>query len=80
MRFSSNIEQVSMSKTAEMADLALSLKEKGHNVINMASGELSYKPAPEIRKEARKTAENLSWDAILENYIDDVEEAKSRCE
>ena len=35
---------------------------------------------PEIRKEARKTAENLSWDAILENYIDDVEEAKSRCE
>ena len=32
MRFSSNIEEVSMSKTAEIADLALSLREKGHKV------------------------------------------------
>ena len=40
MRFSKNMEQVSMSKTAEIADLALSLREKGHKVINMASGEL----------------------------------------
>ena len=54
MRFSSNIEQVSMSKTAEISDLALSLKEKGHKVINMASGELSFKPAHAVRKEACK--------------------------
>ena len=41
-----------MSKTAEIADLALSLREKGHRVINMASGELSFKPALMVRKEA----------------------------
>lgn len=33
-----------------------------------------------VRNKARKTAETLSWDSILENYISDVEEAKSRCE
>jgi len=35
---------------------------------------------PEARKEARKTAEGLSWDAILESYLEDVVEAKSRYE
>ena len=49
MRFSKNMEQISMSKTAEIADLALSLKEKGKKVINMASGELSFKPDSAIR-------------------------------
>lgn len=34
----------------------------------------------EIRKQARKTAESLSWDTILDNYLKDVEEAKSHCE
>ena len=58
MRFSSNIEEVNMSKTAEIADLALSLREKGHKVINMASGELSYKPDPAIRKEACRVINN----------------------
>ena len=52
MRFSKNIEKISVSKTAEIADLALSLREKGHKVINMASGELSFKPALMVRKEA----------------------------
>ena len=52
MRFSSNMKQINMSKTAEIADLALSLREKGHKVINMASGELSFKPDPVIREEA----------------------------
>ncbi len=52
MRFSKNIEKISMSKTAEIADLALSLKEKGRKVINMAAGELSFKPASAIRTEA----------------------------
>ena len=52
MRFSKNMEQISMSKTAEIADLALSLKERGKKVINMASGELSFKPDSAIRKEA----------------------------
>ncbi len=52
MRFSKNMKQISMSKTAEIADLALSLKEKGEKVINMASGELSFKPASAIRREA----------------------------
>lgn len=33
-----------------------------------------------VRKNARKTAENLSWDAILESYIRDVENAISHCE
>ena len=32
MRFSRNIERISMSKTAEITDLALSLKEKGNKV------------------------------------------------
>ena len=41
-----------MSKTAEVADLALSLKEKGHKVINMGSGELSFRPALPVRREA----------------------------
>ncbi|MFL2801021.1 MAG: pyridoxal phosphate-dependent aminotransferase [Paracoccaceae bacterium] len=41
-----------MSKTAEIADLALSLKEKGHKIINMAAGELSFKPDSSVRKEA----------------------------
>ena len=52
MRFSRNIEKISMSKTAEVADLALALKEKGHKVINMAAGELSFKPASTVRREA----------------------------
>ena len=52
MHFSKNIEKISMSKTAEISDLALSLREKGHRVINMASGELSFKPALMVRKEA----------------------------
>ena len=52
MRFSSNIGEVSMSKTAEIADLALSLREKGHKVINMAAGELSFRPASTVRREA----------------------------
>jgi len=52
MQFSKNIEKISISKTAEIADLALSLREKGHKVINMASGELSFKPALMVRKEA----------------------------
>ena len=34
----------------------------------------------EIREKARITAEGLSWDAILESYIKDVEEAKKHCE
>lgn len=34
----------------------------------------------EIRKEARKTAEELNWKAILTNYIQDVEKAISNCE
>ena len=55
MRFSRNIENINMSKTAEVADLALSLKEHGHKIINMASGELSFKPAFSIRKEACRT-------------------------
>ncbi len=54
MNFSKNIEKISLSKTAEIADLALSLKEKGHHVINMASGELSFKPALMVRNEACK--------------------------
>ena len=58
MRFSSKIEEVSMSKTAEIADLALTLRGKGHKVINMASGELSYKPDPAIRKEACRVINN----------------------
>lgn len=33
-----------------------------------------------IQSNARKTAEGLSWDSILDKYISDVEEAKSRCE
>ena len=37
---------------AQIADLALSLREKGNKVINMASGELSLKPANAVRKEA----------------------------
>jgi len=52
MQFSKNIEQISMSKTAEIADLALSLKEKGQKIINMAAGELSFKPDSSVRKEA----------------------------
>ena len=35
---------------------------------------------PEVRKEARKTAESLSWDSILDSYVQDVNEAKSLCE
>ena len=55
MRFSRNIEKVNMSKTAEVADLALSLKEKGHKIINMATGELSFKPDASVRKAACRT-------------------------
>ncbi len=58
MRFSRNMEKISMSKTAEVADLALSLKEKGHKILNMASGELPFKPALSIRKEACKVIKN----------------------
>ena len=47
-----------MSKTAEIADLALSLREKGHKVINMASGELSFKPHSAIRAEACRVINN----------------------
>ena len=52
MRFSRNMEKINMSKTAEISDLALSLKEQGHKIVNMATGELSFKPALSIRKEA----------------------------
>ena len=55
MRFSRNMEKVNMSKTAEVSDLALSLKEQGHKIVNMATGELSFKPALSIRKEACRT-------------------------
>ena len=55
MRFSRNMDKINMSKTAEVSDLALSLKEKGHNIVNMATGELSFKPALSIRKEACRT-------------------------
>ncbi len=41
-----------MSKTAEVADLALSLREQGHKIVNMATGELSFKPAASVRKAA----------------------------
>lgn len=34
----------------------------------------------EVRKNARFTSESLSWDTILQNYIQDVEEAKTHCE
>ena len=44
-----------MSKTAEVSDLALSLKEQGHKIVNMATGELSFKPDLSIRKEACRT-------------------------
>ena len=44
-----------MSKTAEVSDLALSLKEQGDKIINMATGELSFKPALSVRKEACRT-------------------------
>ena len=44
-----------MSKTAEVSDLALSLKEQGHEIVNMATGELSFKPDLSIRKEACRT-------------------------
>ncbi len=44
-----------MSKTAEVADLALSLQEQGHKIVNMATGELSFKPASSVRKEACRT-------------------------
>ena len=55
MRFSRNIEKINMSKTAEVADLALSLKEQGHKIVNMATGELSFKPAASVRKAACRT-------------------------
>ncbi len=55
MRFSRNMEKITMSKTAEVADMAMSLKEKGHKIVNMATGELSFKPALSIRKEACRT-------------------------
>ena len=35
---------------------------------------------PKIRKNARKTAEEISWGSILSNYIQDVEKAISNCE
>lgn len=34
----------------------------------------------EVRKSARITAEGLSWDTILQSYLQDVEEAKNHCE
>ncbi len=55
MRFSRNMEKINMSKTAEVADLALSLKEQGHKIVNMATGELSFKPAASVRKAACRT-------------------------
>ncbi len=58
MRFSRNIEKINMSKTAEVSDLALSLKEQGHKIVNMATGELSFKPDLSIRKEACRTINN----------------------
>ncbi|MCZ6674154.1 MAG: glycosyltransferase family 1 protein [Verrucomicrobia bacterium] len=35
---------------------------------------------PEVRQNARTTAESLTWGTILDSYIRDVEEAKCRCE
>ncbi len=58
MQFSKNIENISTSKTTEISDLALSLRGKGYNVINMATGELSLKPAFSIRKEACRAINN----------------------
>ena len=58
MRFSRNMEKINMSKTAEVSDLALSLKEQGHKIVNMATGELSFKPDLSIRKEACRTINN----------------------
>ena len=58
MRFSRNMEKIDMSKTAEVSDLALSLKEQGHKIVNMATGELSFKPELSIRKEACRTINN----------------------
>jgi aspartate aminotransferase len=55
MRFSRNMKKINMSKTAEVADMAMSLKEQGHKIVNMATGELSFKPALSIRKEACRT-------------------------
>ena len=55
MRFSRNMDKIKLSKTAEVSDLALSLKEQGHKIVNMATGELSFKPALSIRKEACRT-------------------------
>ena len=52
MRFSKKIQKINMSKTAEISDLALSLKAQGQKVINMAVGELSFKPAVTVRKKA----------------------------
>ena len=34
----------------------------------------------EVRNNARKTAETLSWDSVLERYINDVGQAKCHCE
>ena len=58
MRFSRKMEKINMSKTAEVSDLALSLKEQGHKIVNMATGELSFKPDFSIRKEACRTINN----------------------
>ena len=58
MRFSRNMAKIDMSKTAEVSDLALSLKEQGHEIVNMATGELSFKPDLSIRKEACRTINN----------------------
>ena len=52
-----------MSKTAEVADLALSLKEQGHKIVNMATGELSFKPAASVRKAACRTCLLYTSDA-----------------
>ncbi len=49
------MEKINLSKTAEVSDLALSLKDQGHKIVNMATGELSFKPALSIRKEACRT-------------------------
>ena len=50
MFFSKNIDNINTSKTTEISDLVLSLKNR-HNIINMASGELSIIPASQVRKE-----------------------------
>ncbi|MDC3067804.1 pyridoxal phosphate-dependent aminotransferase [Paracoccaceae bacterium] len=52
MFFSNNVQKIKQSRTSELSDLALRLKEQGQVVINMASGELPFKPQKDIIDEA----------------------------